>query len=587
MESPPVSRPASPIPSGSGLRALRALRAERADAGVDDLDARFAAAALGDSRAPAAAAPPPLLMPPPPPPPPTSTPASRAAANAGWLADVAEFLRGKPAVRLAQLGVLVPPPPAARRGTVPVSKLLARDARFAVSGAGHAMAVSLRDAAAATAWASAAPPAAAAAPAPAPAPPANTAAFAESVLAIVRARPGISSSALGNALRQAGVAAPPAGLLKAASRLPGVVVARDAAGHPLFSIAGLESGTPAAAPAAVAPSFAAPPITSLDFAAGPAGSAGAAGAAPAPAPPAAAPDFAESVLAIVRERPGVSGSALGSALRQAGVAAPSAGLLKAASRVPGVVVTRDAAGHPLYSVSAGTPAALLGGAAAARAPAAAAAAGRGPSAAARAPVTAATGAAGDAAAADGAGAAAVAAVLADAAARGGTRMVAIAKALRGFRAARGVSARALADGPREGERESIEESLDREVREGALAAEAAARFRGELRALYDARRDERARAGAFAAREFLLDELNAWLAGFGRDAAPSTTQASDALRAIHANIYDVMDANFKDHGKLAKLARYTIAHKLVFVLKDAKEMAVKIFLKPLKRFWGR
>ena len=94
-------------------------------------------------------------------------------------------------------------------------------------------------------------------------------------------------------------------------------------------------------------------------------------------------------------------------------------------------------------------------------------------------------------------------------------------------------------------------------------------------------RNERSRASNFVKQEKDLDHLNTWLIGFKRPAATSLTSARAALKLIYANLYDVMDSNFIDHKTLSKLSKYTIKHKLIFPLKDAKEDMSKIFLKQL------
>ena len=177
---------------------------------------------------------------------------------------------------------------------------------------------------------------------------------------------------------------------------------------------------------------------------------------------------------------------------------------------------------------------------------------------------------------------AAAAAIKAGAARGVCRMAAIAGAVRDFCRVRGLDAAPeYAGAPRLSARKALERASAR----GALSEAREQALRRELGQLEQARRAERLRVAAFAAADHDLAELNDWLRGFGRDAAPSKAAAIKALGALYANIYDVADGVFRDRKSLTALAWHSKLTGLIIPLKEATDDMRKVFLKNIKRCW--
>ena len=284
-------------------------------------------------------------------------------------------------------------------------------------------------------------------------------------------------------------------------------------------------------------------------------------------PPSNAPttDFATAIFDIIRRAPGVMGSEIGNHLRNVGIAIPKIGLLRAASTLPGISITRIANGSQHYNILADAsvqplppqPSQSLQPTRDTMMPQVVRAAPEvvrvnNPRGQLRSLRAASKVAGTNCSAADGAGdtcaAALVASILSEAEARGGTRMVAIAKALKSFCRTRGItrsSPTMVVVSKRRQTLEKPEESIARAEREGVILPESAAQYRRELLALRAARSREREAAGRFAGQDHTLDDFNGWLRGFGLGTAESKSQARNTLRRLYVNIYDVMNSNVR------------------------------------------
>ena len=88
---------------------------------------------------------------------------------------------------------------------------------------------------------------------------------------------------------------------------------------------------------------------------------------------------------------------------------------------------------------------------------------------------------------------------------------------------------------------------------------------------------------AFVAAD--LPKYNEWLLGVGGEEQPSLTKAKEALRGVHINIFDLTadPPRYKVHKSVRKLAQYCYEQKLIFPLALAKELQLRVFLRPLKK----